>query len=316
MSGSPPQTVDRRVWLDDETKQKIAGSAILVGMLIFVPWALIKLLPGLIVTICGIALISPREKASRWAWIAVALLVASYAAPLSLQMQNAALGKQGAGVQSNEVMQEQERRIPPPRSGEEVLMSDGEFMRVADPDDLEGGATEGWQKRLFTTMTTAIQNSQEQVVMVFSREGCPWCDEQLPVLRKAIQSRAGMLNANAEDEQESTVEPAVAFVGGHAAVGMDTEPEPLQPAANLLEAPLRVFIFYAEEFPRLAEAFGIQAFLTTIAGGRAGVTPIAAQGFLDDERFEELLQTIATAQADEKKKKTQRPVQVIAVAGS
>ena len=46
-------------------------------------------------------------------------------------------------------------------------------------------------KLCWGTLTTAIRSGREQVVIVFSREGCPWCEKQLPVVHRAMQRRAG-----------------------------------------------------------------------------------------------------------------------------
>merc|ERR1712012_659598 len=71
-----------------------------------------------------------------------------------------------------------------PHSGEVVLTADGSAcVRVADPRHPEGDAVEeGWQRLLWSSMAEAIKKGEEQVVMVFTRQHCPWCERLLPVL--------------------------------------------------------------------------------------------------------------------------------------
>merc|ERR1719356_382071 len=141
-------------------------------------------------------------------------------------------------------------------------------MLMPDPSVQPGAKpTQDWQKRLLGEMTAAIRQGQEQVLMVFSREGCPWCDRQLPVLERAIKGRGG----------------------------------------GVLFAPLRVFVFDAGEFPSMAQSFNVRAFPTTMAWGAPGVAPMVSQGYLDDANLDKLLRAVAQATPEgpttEKKKK-------------
>merc|ERR1740123_1502603 len=110
-------------------------------------------------------------------------------------------------------------------------------------------------------MVEAISAGREQVVIMFTRQGCPWCDKQLPVFREAIRRRAGLSNAVAGGGAA-----AFATAGG---------------ANSMLTAPLRVFLFYAEEFPQLMEQFQVQSFPTSLVFGRPRAAPLMGQGFLD-----------------------------------
>merc|ERR1719401_1011794 len=120
--------------------------------------------------------------------------------------------------------------VGPVRSGEEILTSDGRFVRLPDPTKAEGSPVdEDWQQALTGALATALAKGREQVVLVFTREGCPWCDQQMPILRKAIQRRAGRGD-----------------VGGDVGAAF-TSPSTLA-GGSLLFAPLRVFIIDAGEF--------------------------------------------------------------------
>ncbi|CAE8625425.1 unnamed protein product, partial [Polarella glacialis] len=114
---------------------------------------------------------------------------------------------------------------------------------------------------------------------------------QLPVLQRAIAKRSGKDGGEDLGDAEA---PAPAFLlpgaESRAAVGMGGVP-PV--GGGLMFAPLRVFIFDAEEFPYFAQTFKVEAFPTTIAWGPPGVTPMAAQGYLDDQNFDQLLKTVA-----------------------
>jgi len=99
--------------------------------------------------------------------------------------------------------------------------------------------------------------------MVFSRQGCPWCDKLLPVLQKAILNRTS----------------------GSRGEGM-------------LFAPLRVFIYDAEEFGPVISQFGVEGFPTMLVFGGPGVKPRMVPGYLDDADFERLLTDAATAEPE------------------
>lgn len=168
-------------------------------------------------------------------------------------------------------------------SGEEVQLADGTWTRLPDPTKKSPTPRQGWQQGLATAMTDAIRKGEEQVVLVFSRQGCPWCDRQLPVLRRAILRRKG-----GDVDLEDNAELPVAFVGGSAVM------PPPSMGGNLLFAPLRVFILDAGEFPTLAQEFKVEAFPTSLIFGSPGVTPMMGRGYLDDNTFDEVLRGMAT----------------------
>jgi hypothetical protein len=292
------------------------------------------MLPGLTAALIFVALLSRRESNGKLAWLAMALLLASFAAPWMMRFR-AGMGTRSAEIPGGGSPVGREQPLGSPYSGELVFV-DGGFVRLADPlireqgGDLASGAIEeGWQKRLLASMTTAIKGGEEQVLMIFSRQGCPWCDRLVPVLQRAILSRAG----GSEDPETSETpgfgddEESVPAVGGELDEDSDTAAAApaLAPAAaqafalpghgsgglaflgaalqgpvpasagGLVFAPLRVFIFDAGEFPYLAQTFRVEAFPTIIAWGAPGVTPMAAQGYLDDENLDQLLKTVAVA---------------------
>jgi len=271
-----------------QSRRKVMAIVLVIGVFLLAPNLLIQVLPGLTAAVVGIALLTRRENASKWAWCALALLLASYVAPWALRMRSSFEPMRGAQLQG---LGETEPPVPvgTPNSGEEVILSDGQFLRVADPAHRNGPVSEGWQQRMLAEMTDAVKKGQEQVLMVFSREGCPWCQRQLPVLRATIAKRSGFGASDAAEAQPAFLAPS-----GTAAVGMAPPP-----AKGLASAPLRVFIFYAEEFPYVAQTFKVEAFPTHVAWGRPGVPPLAAQGFLDEQSLEQLLQEVALAEVEE-----------------
>merc|ERR1719215_51009 len=179
--------------------------------------------------------------------------------------------------------------VGPVHSGEAMVTKDGRVVTLPDPSQPEGAPVqEGWQQALATAMTDAIKGGTDQVVLVFSRQGCPWCDRQLPVMGRAIQNRAREIA-----EATGGAAPGAAFVGGGGPGGM-----------NMLLSPLRVFVLDAGEFPYLAQQFRIEAFPTNMFFGQPGAQPLMAQGYLNDEQLEEIIQAAAVAspQAQEQPK--------------
>lgn len=169
-------------------------------------------------------------------------------------------------------------------SGEETMSDTGAFVRLPDPSKPAGSDVDGnWQQSLLTHLTTAIKGGQEQVVIVFSRQACPWCERQLPVIQNAIKKRAAAISAAAG----SQVMPATAFVGGADATGN-----------NMLLSPLRVFVLDAGEFAMLTRQFQVDGFPTSMVFGAPGATPLVARGFLNDDQFDELLRAAALAQPE------------------
>jgi len=332
---------------DQDVRRKSMGLLLVIIMVFSMPRVMMQMLPGLAAVVIAIALFTRRESASKWAWCALALVLAYHIAPWSLRLRSGLTARPLWGAQVPEHaagMADSFLPIGIPHSGEEVMLLDGTFIRSADPrtrGDPDGVVQEGWQQRLLGDMTMSIKQGKEQVVMVFSRQGCPWCDRQLPVLQRAIQRRsnssadkgdgnaadanAGGANAvsagpsaeaapaetapqaapaeaAAPNKDVASGEPAKSTAStGEAARALvvpNSGPPGLQMAAKppaLLHASLRIFIFDAEEFQQFAETFQVEAFPTTIAWGSPGVTPMAAQGYLDDNQMEQLLTTVAMA---------------------
>mmetsp|Transcript_89254 Transcript_89254/g.158279 ORF Transcript_89254/g.158279 Transcript_89254/m.158279 type:complete len:407 (-) Transcript_89254:184-1404(-) len=276
---------------EQENRKKAIGLIVVLGMLVVAPRSMMQLLPGLTAALVGVALLSRHENSSKFSWMALALLLAGYAAPWAVRVRSSIEGKPLVGARMP-AAEAASGAVPVgvPLSGEEVLMSDGRFIRLADPSKRGTGdtsANEGWQQRLIGEMTDAIKSGQEQVVMVFSRQNCPWCDRQYPVLQRAIERRA----AGTAPVPDSTQAAAAFLLPGSsslAAAGMGAPP-----VGSVLLGPLRIFVLDAAEFAPLAQAFKVEAFPTTIAWGPPGVTPMAAQGFLDDQSFDQLLRTVS-----------------------
>ncbi|CAK0872111.1 unnamed protein product, partial [Prorocentrum cordatum] len=303
MAGADDEGQQRRE--DRETRRKGIALLLLALAVCAVPQQLklqalelcLWLLPGFAVSAVGVALMSSREEQPKWLWCALLLLMASYGARRILGVSPARTEVPNAPTV-----------VGTPHSGELVLTEDpdGRLALVSDPAAPSGDAAAGWQQRLVGEMTDTIKRGQEQVVTVFSREGCPWCDRQLPVLERAIQGRAGLGGGAAA----AALAPAFALptLLGRAAVGLPGGgAAPMGRGAGILFAPLRVFVFDAGEFPSMAQSFNVKAFPTTMAWGSPGVAPMVAQGYLDDEKFDQLLRAVAQATpegpAPEQKKK-------------
>jgi len=322
---------------DQDVLRKSMGLLLVIIMVFSMPRVMMQMLPGLAAVVITIALFTRRESGSKWAWCALALVIAYHIAPWSLRLRSGLTARPLWGAQVPEHAAGADSFLPMgiPHSGEEVMLLDGNFVRSADPrtrGDPDGVVQEGWQQRLLGDMTMSIKQGKEQVVMVFSRQGCPWCDRQLPVLQRAIQRRSSSsvdkgddhaVDANAGGASAVSAGPSAEAAPAEAApqaAPAEAAPEPakntastgktakalvvpnsgpgLQTAAKppaLLHAPLRVFVFDAEEFQQFAETFQVEAFPTTIAWGSPGVTPMAAQGYLDDNQMEQLLTTVAMA---------------------
>lgn len=172
-----------------------------------------------------------------------------------------------------------------PHSGEEVLMSDGNFVRLPDPSKTSGEPVDAtWRQGLSKALVTAIARGEEQVVIMFTRQGCPWCDRQLPVLQDAIRSRAELSGAMAG--------AGAAMGGAGAAFVAGGGP------GDLLNAPLRVFVMDADEFPQLIQQFGVEAFPTNIVFGRPRVPPLMSRGYLDEDQFSEICRQAALAEPE------------------
>jgi thiol-disulfide isomerase/thioredoxin len=221
------------------------------------------LLPGLVVASTGYVIYTRRERSPKVACVSAVLLgLAALTAPMTVsprlpeRSRQVAHGASAGGALGAQVT---------PHSGEHRLTADGSFVAVADPRQAPGQSVqEGWQQALWESMSDAIQAGNEQVVMVLSRQGCPWCDRLVPVLENAIQKRAA------------------------APAG----------APGMLSAPLRVFILDAQEFAPVMQHFKVEGFPTMLVFGAPGVTPRLVPGYLDDENFDQLLSVVATAEPD------------------
>jgi thiol-disulfide isomerase/thioredoxin len=110
--------------------------------------------------------------------------------------------------------------------------------------ELHGGSTDG----------------REQVVIVFSRQNCPWCDKMKPVLERALIERSKV------------------------ATGGDPNP-----SDGLLRSALRVFVIDAGQFASLTQSFGVKSFPTSMFFGVPGQDPVMAEGYLDDAKFKQHL---------------------------
>eukprot|EP00438_Fugacium_kawagutii_P024977 Skav217968 [mRNA] locus=scaffold3450:296191:317560:- [translate_table: standard] len=160
------------------------------------------------------------------------------------------------------------------KSGEERLLPNGKFVLVSDPRPGSGPAQEGWQQALWTEMAEAIQKGEEQVVMVFTRPGCPWCEKLHPVLDNAIKQRADQLaSGTASDDSAMEVAP-------------------------LLQSKLRIFIYDASEFGPIMRRFGVEGFPTIFFFGPPGSRPQVIPGFLGPKDFEHVLETAANAEIE------------------
>eukprot|EP00419_Tripos_fusus_P002544 CAMPEP_0172677016 /NCGR_PEP_ID=MMETSP1074-20121228/14386_1 /TAXON_ID=2916 /ORGANISM="Ceratium fusus, Strain PA161109" /LENGTH=282 /DNA_ID=CAMNT_0013494785 /DNA_START=10 /DNA_END=858 /DNA_ORIENTATION=+ len=230
--------------------------------------AIASYMPGLALGAVGYALYLRRESEGRsktlWCLAAALFAVMAFLGPL---MVDSAMGVSHAPSQ---IQAPAPAPAPAhlPHSGEVVLTPDrSACIRVADPRHPDGDAVEeGWQRLLWTSMAEAIKNGEEQVVMVFTRQHCPWCDRLQPVLQRAIAKRA-------------------AAIAEGSAVG-----------GGLLQAPLRIFTYDAQEFMPVVQQFQLEGFPTILAFGRPGVKPRMVPGYLGDEDFERLI--VDTAEAE------------------
>lgn len=246
-----------RARLEAETRAKAVGLVVVVVTLLYAPREWVNLLPFVALALGGLSMLFSQAlhgglAPPRWLLAVAGLLALAYARPWrsggrALQgLRGGAAGQLGA-----------------PHSGEDVLAGDSTIVRVADPGrpSAEGGVAAGWQQRLLDSMRDAEQAGQHQVVTVFSRQGCPWCDRQLPILHQALRRRTA---------------PAAA---------------PAAAAPPMLRLPLRVFVIDAGEFPTVAEEMEVEAFPTTVAWGPGG--GLRAEGFLDEGAFDALLEEAA-----------------------
>jgi len=268
-------------------QQRVADQILLLASLVY--GLVVFVLPGCAVIGFGYAIFAKWEGMTRAMKAGVVVLAiacvifwamrvrAAAEAAEKVGPSSAASDPSAAGLTSRTTM----GPIGPVHSGEEVCNSEGQCIRLADPTKAEGQAAEGWQQSLAGAMTDAIRRGEEQVVLMFTREGCPWCDRQVPVIHRAIQKRMATTASGAK----GVAAPALAFLGGAAGLG----------GSGLLMAPLRVFVLDAGEFPYLAQQFKIEAFPTSMVFGLPGVTPLVAKGYLDDDNFDQVIRAAAIA---------------------
>lgn len=215
---------------------------------------ILVLTPGVAVSGGAYILAKRRDSPPKPMWVISAALLAMLAlsAPLVLP-----------GRSDTQVVEEIQLR-----SGEERLMPNGQVQLVSDPRPGNGPAEEGWQQALWTEMAQAIQSGEEQVVMVFSRPGCPWCEKLHPVLERAVKRRADALAAGPVDDAEGP---------------------------TLLNKPLRIFIYDASEFGTVMRRFGVEGFPTMYFFGEPGSRPTVVPGYLSDEDFDKVAKAAAEA---------------------
>jgi len=215
---------------------------------------ILVLTPGVAVSGGAYILAKRRDSPPKPMWVISAALLAMLAlsAPLVLP-----------GRSDTQVVEEIQLR-----SGEERLMPNGQVQLVSDPRPGNGPAEEGWQQALWTEMAQAIQSGEEQIVMVFSRPGCPWCEKLHPVLERAVKRRADAL----------------------ASAGVDDAEGP-----TLLHKPLRIFIYDASEFGPVMRRFGVEGFPTLYFFGEPGSRPTVVPGYLSDEDFDKVAKAAAEA---------------------
>eukprot|EP00931_Biecheleriopsis_adriatica_P094647 TRINITY_DN68275_c0_g1_i1.p1 TRINITY_DN68275_c0_g1~~TRINITY_DN68275_c0_g1_i1.p1 ORF type:complete len:325 (-),score=69.97 TRINITY_DN68275_c0_g1_i1:38-1012(-) len=250
-------------------------ATVLTVTLLLVVKAVVALLPGVALALGGTYLFKAYNEGSLNRRFCAGVAATCFTVLLALGL--AARLAPGQSSQEAAVPDAAAGRGLAVRSGEEVLTSDGQFARRSDPRQPPGSlAQPGWQEELAGSIATALSQGREQVVLVFSRSGCPWCDRQYPVLQEAIRRRASVTGMPA---------PGLAFAGQPGA-GM---------GGSLLYAPLRVFVLDAEEFPSLAQGFKIEAFPTSLIFGPPQVDPLVARGFVDNDALEQILRAAATA---------------------
>eukprot|EP00930_Biecheleria_cincta_P075307 TRINITY_DN62472_c0_g1_i1.p1 TRINITY_DN62472_c0_g1~~TRINITY_DN62472_c0_g1_i1.p1 ORF type:complete len:299 (-),score=29.87 TRINITY_DN62472_c0_g1_i1:148-1044(-) len=144
------------------------------------------------------------------------------------------------------------------RSGEWICTDDGQCVMRRHPDL-------GW------VMSDALRQGKDQMVIVFSRPDCPWCEKLVPVIQKALRGRS----------EDVAAADTVA-----------------QDADSMLKSPLRVFVIDAGELGNLTERFGVSAFPTIMFFGRSGQEPLVAEGYLDEKGFSEFVRTAGESSSE------------------
>lgn len=257
---------------DEERRKKGMGLIALILLLVFKP-RVMTLAPLLCVVYAAYWLYKRDRPVPPWAWVVIALL--SFFTVKSLVS-----GRQARQVirAPQQWAEASEGLTGKPHSGE---------LRVDDIADPRAGVAreEGWAQALLDSLQEAIvqvQDGQGQVAIVFSRQGCPWCDRQLPVLHNSLQRHARS-KALCQQALRGSTADADSDARNSSKVGEDKLP------------PLRIFMLDQEEFPTVAGQFQISGFPTTVVFGAPGVKPLLIAGFLDDDGFEELLREAQSA---------------------
>mmetsp|Transcript_120661 Transcript_120661/g.341843 ORF Transcript_120661/g.341843 Transcript_120661/m.341843 type:complete len:410 (-) Transcript_120661:95-1324(-) len=276
--------------------------SVLATLAVFVaaPSVLAPLLPLVAAALVLAALFSRRGRSSTWAWYALVLLLGGHFAPRALRAHSNLSAVPANGPDpSRGAADRRIQMITVPHSGEEVMVN-GTFMRMPDPMNRDGHSIhEGWEQRLLETMSRVIATGQEQVVTVFARQGCPWCDKLVPVLHRAIQRRIAEAAGDQDDRPAHSDGKAAAGGGPRRAAGS-------APPSGSGNVPLRIFVLDAAEFPTFIRTYRIQSFPTILAWGPPGAVPMVAPGFLDDQTFDGLLRTMAAASPEGGKKRQGR----------
>eukprot|EP00929_Paragymnodinium_shiwhaense_P030308 TRINITY_DN17198_c0_g1_i1.p1 TRINITY_DN17198_c0_g1~~TRINITY_DN17198_c0_g1_i1.p1 ORF type:complete len:305 (-),score=53.97 TRINITY_DN17198_c0_g1_i1:159-1073(-) len=242
------------------TMANLAG----VDMSFFLFKSAVDLVPGLLAASAAASAYTfcMKQNATKFLVLSLLLGMAAFITPWVIDSTLAPITTTGAPEPPPQV----EVAVPQPHSGEERLLGDGSIIRVSDPRQSKPEVVqEGWQIALWENVNKVIEAGQEQCVLIFSRQGCPWCDRLVPVLHNALKTRAASVGSSG---------------------GFDT-------------APLRIFILDAGEFPSVMRQMQIQGFPTILAFGPPGVAPRLAAGYLGDEDFSEMLLDAATADPNE-----------------
>ncbi|CAJ1389623.1 unnamed protein product [Effrenium voratum] len=226
------------------------NSGSLEGVTIYLSQLALALCPGLAVAGGGFALYKRRECRPKPMWYITAAIFVMLALCLPLVLPEAPKAQAPAE----------------PRHSGELTLQRGQIVLVSDPRG--GREKEGWQQALWTSMAEALQKGEEQVVMVFTRPACPWCEKLHPVLEGAIKRRQEAMGSVPED------------------------------APPLLKAPLRVFVFDASEFSPIMRRFGVEGFPTLFFFGPPGSRPTTVPGYLGDEDFDKVLMAAASAEVE------------------
>lgn len=173
--------------------------------------------------------------------------------------------------------------VRPAASGDAPVEVDFQTMRSGEVQRWE----DGWRVRrpmpsrraqlmasVAEAVSEALRTQRAQVILMFTRQGCPWCDRQVPVFHRALQNRSKDIAEAAAIVAEMEV-LSIAGMGGTSI------------------SRLRVFFLDASEVPELARSFRIEAFPTSVLFCPKGGAPVVVKGFLGDDDLQELLRAVA-----------------------